>query len=200
MSLTTRWKQHSAQLLERRAIARSVKLRAIAVFACKVVALLALLDTISAIQTALVIGLDSVSMPGQPASFSPWGILVLSLPVLLLLAFAVIVWTRAEQIVDYMAPKQDRTMSGTGLALGDIFTIAIILLGLYVLTFAIPDVFERAARIWFDYAAGLPNPIFEQSWFPGLLADLVRLVIGLGMVFQARRVAQWIYRGIDNPN
>ncbi len=103
-----------------------------------------------------------------------------------LLLAALLLWIFPLTIAAKLLPRSRRTESAGALSATEIQAVAFSILGLWVLTTAVPDIFYWITYVYVMKNGGVDNSAFSPNLSGRIGATVVELVIGIWLLFGAR--------------
>jgi len=128
-------------------------------------------------------------------NFRPGAIITIlvssSLPSILLLAFGVALWLKAERVAAYMLPDREETSERPALSIEDVQSAAFSVVGVLVLAGAIPQLVQTVSSIIIMHSLEYTS---RNQWFlphdiPRMAGLVVQLIIGFWLFFGSRGIA-----------
>ncbi len=167
--------------------------REIAVLACRTLAIVALINVIQSSSRLLVLlfeafNPDKFGPPNPligPVPLSAMLALLYVSPLALLLIFAGFLWAQADFVATKIVGERDANMTPIQIN-HDAQTLAFTILGVYVLTIALPRLSQLLVHAW---NVGSQDATLRQDWTgfaPNLIYASVELALGLWLIFGAR--------------
>ena len=174
-----------------------MNLRSVAVLACRVLAIVALISVIQAsafllprVYDAFHPSASGMESPIGDFPLSPWLTLVYVSPVALLLLFAGFLWTQAEFVAAKMMGERNEKLSLANVDLDaptrNAQSVAFSILGAYVLTIALPRLAQLLVHAW---NVSSQDATLRQDWTgfaPNLVFAAVEIALALWLLFGAR--------------
>lgn len=170
-------------------------LRSVAVLACRVLAIVALISVIQA--SAFLLPLlheafnptnSGMESPIGYFPIEPWLALIYLVPLALLLALAGFLWVRADFIAAKMIGERDEEIAPVS-ANKEAQQLAFSVLGAYVLTLALPRLTQLLVHAW---NISSQDAIFQRDWTgfaPNLVYTFAEIAMGLYLLFGAHGLA-----------
>jgi len=175
--------------------------RELAALACKVLALWILAKGVQDIVYVLMILRDMVVDVGDYGiARTLLSIALFSLPGVVPIVFAVIVWKKADSLAGRMVEPDEGQPVSYEISGNGLLAIAIVAIGVALLVFAIPDL-VGAAWTWFAWSEASPWP---RNPAP-LLRAIAKMIVGLWLIVGTRRIVRVLAKvrtiGLDKgPN
>jgi len=164
----------------------------IAILACKILGLYTMVEALLSLSITSTSVMGFFSDPHQSPYIAGYiGSLVLHL------VFGVLIWIYADFLAGRItAVMQIPETTHQAIGIGDAQKLAISLLGLFVLTHAIPKLTESLTQIFFEALGltGLVNPLrTHEKWVP-VVANSVECAVGLWLLTKAEGLVVWLRR------
>ena len=175
-----------------------MSLRSLAVLACRILAIVALINAIQAGAFLLPLFYEAfhptrggMESPIGYFPLEPWLALIYLSPLALLLIFAGFLWTRADGVAVKMIGERDET--GPIAVDQNSHSLAFSVLGAYVLTVALPRLAQLLVHAW---NVSSQDATFHRDWTgfaPNLVYTIVEIALGLWLLFGARGLVTLLF-------
>lgn len=169
-----------------------MNLRSVAVLACRVLAIVAIINMIQAGAFLLPLFYEAfhptnggMESPIGYFPIEPWLALIYLAPLALLLILAGFLWIRAEFVAAKIVGRRNENIAPVS-SNQDAQQLTFSVLGAYVLTVALPRLAQLSVRAW---NVGSQDAIFRRDWTgfaPNLVYTFIEIAMGLYLLFGAR--------------
>ena len=161
----------------------------IAILSCRILAVYSVISAAKALNYLMI--LEQLFQGNiRPVTIIPI-IMSSSIPSILLFAFGVALWLKAERVAAYMLPDREETSERLALSIEDVQSAAFSVVGVLVLAGAIPQLVQTASSIIIMHSLEYTS---RNQWFlphdiPRLAGLVVQLILGFWLFFGSRGLA-----------